>query len=202
MTSARSVWAVGAALLRDPAHARYVWAQARHSVPKRGKPSRLRAEAALAVLMRHPEVLWLVCFGARVLCIGPRNVDELETLDRAGWRVDGVDLFPTHSRIRRGDIGALPYPAGSYDLIYCAHCLEHSRDVVQAAGEIARVLVPSGLIWLAVPRGGEQSAHDIHRFDRLVDLTDPFRAAGVEVEVLIGEELEREVRALLRVQAR
>ena len=51
-------------------------------------------------------------------------------------------------------------------------------------------------------RGGEQSDHDIHRFDRVADLTAPFRATGATVDVLIGEELEREVRALLRVKAR
>jgi SAM-dependent methyltransferase len=69
-----------------------------------------------------------------------RRFGVYETADISG---DGVD--------HRADLQALPFPTGSYDVIYASHVLEHVQDDSAAIAEIRRVLAPGGIAILPVP---------------------------------------------------
>jgi SAM-dependent methyltransferase len=49
------------------------------------------------------------------------------------------------------DLQALPFDAGSYDIVYASHVLEHVPNDEQAIAEIRRILAPGGLAVLPVP---------------------------------------------------
>ena len=49
------------------------------------------------------------------------------------------------------DIQNIPYPDGSFDLVFASHVLEYVENDRQAIKEIKRVLRPGGLAFLPVP---------------------------------------------------
>lgn len=51
----------------------------------------------------------------------------------------------------RGDIGNLPFPSGSFDLVVCNHVLEHVVDDQRAMRELRRVMSVSGCLLVQVP---------------------------------------------------
>jgi SAM-dependent methyltransferase len=69
-----------------------------------------------------------------------RQFAKYETADLF---VGGVD--------HKVDIREMPFPDGSYDLVYASHVLEHIRDDRRAIKEIRRILRPGGLAVLPVP---------------------------------------------------
>ncbi len=84
--------------------------------------------------------------------------------ERAGARTCGVDANPGAVEIcalrREASAGgrylaataeALPFRAGSYDLVHCLSTLEHVDDVEQAIREMVRVTRPGGAILLYAP---------------------------------------------------
>jgi SAM-dependent methyltransferase len=73
-------------------------------------------------------------------------------------RVSGVDLcsdFDDCAReladLRQADARALPFPDGSFDVVYCYHALEHIPEPVRAVREIARVLRSGGSYFIGTP---------------------------------------------------
>jgi SAM-dependent methyltransferase len=56
----------------------------------------------------------------------------------------------------RGDALKLPFPDGAFDKVICAEVLEHLSDDAAAMAELARVLVPGGLLAVSVPRFGPE----------------------------------------------
>lgn len=53
---------------------------------------------------------------------------------------------------RRGDAADLPFPDGSFDVVFCQQALQYFPDPVEALGEIRRVLAPGGRAILSVWR--------------------------------------------------
>jgi SAM-dependent methyltransferase len=51
----------------------------------------------------------------------------------------------------QGEVTALPYPAGRFDLVAALDIIEHVEDDVGALGEIDRVLAPEATLLLSVP---------------------------------------------------
>lgn len=98
--------------------------------------------------------------GARVLDLGTGPGHLLVALGRRRPDLDltGVDLsadmidvatrrvaeFGDRARAVTGDVGALPFPDRSFDLVVTSLSLHHWPDVPAAAAEIARVLRPDG----------------------------------------------------------
>lgn len=68
----------------------------------------------------------------------------------------GIDFSPgmlaRHPQVRRvsvADAQALPYPAGSFDVVMANHMLYHVPDIEQAVLESRRVLKPGGILMAA-----------------------------------------------------
>jgi SAM-dependent methyltransferase len=61
------------------------------------------------------------------------------------------ELYPWAPRLRRIDLGALPFPDADFDVVIANHVLEHVPDDAAALAEIRRVLRPGGWAMLAVP---------------------------------------------------
>ncbi len=94
----------------------------------------------------------LSCALARVLP-APFRLDAIDIsprmLERAGGRLREAGL---DASLRQGDVRALPYDAGAFDLVITGHVLEHLADPGPALGEMARVLKPGGLLIACLTR--------------------------------------------------
>ncbi len=107
------------------------------------------------------------------------------------------------------DIRDIPYPACSFDAIYCSHVLEHVPEDRSAMREMHRVLRPGGWALVLVPIRGEHTFEDptvttpeervrlfgqadhVRRYGR--DIADRLREARFRVSVystlqIAGEE--------------
>lgn len=67
--------------------------------------------------------------------------------------VDLVDSFdpPFGVRIARADLGKLPFPPATFDLIFSRSVLEHLPDPAETFNEFARVLKPGGNLVFVTP---------------------------------------------------
>lgn len=98
----------------------------------------------------------------RVLEVGSANVNGSYRQIFAGDRFDyvGVDMEAASGvDVVLADPYHLPDPSGSVDLVISGQMLEHSEFFWLAFAEMARVVKPTGYIFLIAP-----SAGPIHRF--------------------------------------
>ena len=98
--------------------------------------------------------------GARLLNVGCGTGGFNEVARRAGadaWGVDAASEAVTIAalrapgRILRSAAEALPFPAGSFDLVYCYSTLEHVAHADRAVREMVRVLRPFGALYIHTP---------------------------------------------------
>jgi len=104
-----------------------------------------------------------------------------ETIRLCGLR--GID------RIIKGDAMALPFAAGSFDVVLALDAFEHFEDDVAAMREVQRVLAPGGLLVATVPAfmalwsPHDEAYHHVRRYRR-PQLRERLVAAGFRVERL------------------
>ena len=159
---------------------RYVGVQRRQTRAKRAKDASFRL-VPFARLVRER------CADLRasspVLSIGPRNEVELDVLRREGGfeNLIAIDLWSGSPRIRRADMHAMPFPAGSFELIFASHVFEHAWDFATVARECMRVLRPRGYVFCATPRGFEPDPHDRYCFDAPGDVLRYFAVGHPDV---------------------
>lgn len=98
--------------------------------------------------------------GTQVLDVGCGLGALLELFHRLNPQLPaiGIDLGAPPQRAAaspflRGRAEKLPFRAGQFGLLSCAHVLEHSRDPYAIVAEIARVCAPRGLVYLETPSG-------------------------------------------------
>jgi hypothetical protein len=87
-----------------------------------------------------------------VLSIGPRSEIEIFGLWSAGFskdRVKGLDLFSYSPFIDVGDMHAMPYADGSFDIVILSEVLPYSKDQQAAANEVLRVCRDRAIIAVA-----------------------------------------------------
>jgi SAM-dependent methyltransferase len=104
--------------------------------------------------------------GARVLDIGCGDAGVIIALAEAGARASGLELdsaslararvraeeHGVQLELREGVAEALPFPAGTMDLVILDNVLEHVSDRPGTLAEIRRVLRPGGLLYMVTPK--------------------------------------------------
>ena len=145
----------------------------------------------------------------RLLEVGYGSGLLLPTLGRVSLVVDGIDLasepeavgaqvaalgVTNVGELRKGDIRALPFADGRYDVVVAFSILEHLRpeELPAALAEVARVLAPGGRFLVGCPavhkamilafsdfglNGIEQ-----HHFSSILDVLAAAGPAGLSVE--------------------
>ena len=89
-----------------------------------------------------------------------------------------------------GDILALPMADNSQESVSCLHVAEHiglgrygdpldPAGTRKAAGELARILAPGGILYFALPVGSPRTCFNAHRVHTAVQIRDYF--AGLEL---------------------
>jgi len=129
-----------------------------------GRFLRRRLEAALRALGDGP---------GDVLDAGMGGGRLVRELDAAGWTVTGIDsstqmvglarkrLPKLADRLVEADLGALPFPPGSFDAAVATGALEYVGDLARGLEELARVLRPGGRAVVSFPN--YRSAHALWR---------------------------------------
>ncbi|MHB8621643.1 MAG: class I SAM-dependent methyltransferase [Chloroflexota bacterium] len=104
---------------------------------------------------------------ARVLDVGCGQGVAMEQFRRRGSRPVGITLNAEDARVCREagydvlemDQSFLDFDDGSFDLVWCRHCLEHSIFPFFTLSELSRVLLPGGHLYVEVPAPDTSSAH-------------------------------------------
>jgi SAM-dependent methyltransferase len=101
---------------------------------------------------------------AQVLDIGTSTGSNLRMLSDLGFKyVAGVDVSDDAIRycagkgfgyVKKGDVCALPFDDGIFDVVLATDIIEHVDDDDLALAEIARVLKPGGRVLITVPAFG------------------------------------------------
>lgn len=96
----------------------------------------------------------------RFLDLGFGSAVFLQAAAAQGWEVSGVEVSRSAVENARrlgfqnaahGDLAAVGYPEGQFDVVVASEVLEHVDDVRTLVKEVARVLRPGGLFWASTP---------------------------------------------------
>ena len=100
----------------------------------------------------------------RLLEVGYGSGILLPELARRAREVHGVDIHQNVEPVERmlrargltaalrvGDVFALPYPDGHFDVVVCLSVMEHLAELDNACGEVRRVLAPGGVAVFGFP---------------------------------------------------
>ena len=98
---------------------------------------------------------WAQTSGLRILHIAPEPVLQQRLKKLPGVRYFSADIASPLAD-EHFSVTAIPYPAGSFDLVLCNHVLEHVDDDALAIRELHRVLAPGGRAILMCPIGRDR----------------------------------------------
>ncbi len=134
----------------------------------------------------------------RVLHVAPEPCLEPRLRRELGPGYLTADLTDAAADVHM-DLTDIPYPEGSFDVIYCSHVLEHVPDDRKALSEMYRVLAPGGWGMINVPISAPaidedpsimDPAEKLRRFGQAdhvrrygPDYYDRVRESGFQVEV-------------------
>ncbi|MFC1583421.1 class I SAM-dependent methyltransferase [Candidatus Neomarinimicrobiota bacterium] len=134
-----------------------------------------------------------------VLDIAPWRYFQRHCLRQTALRYHSMDIASPWA-LERGDLTALPYRQGTFQVVLCSHVLEHIPGDQAAMGEMHRILAPGGMALIQVPLQGERTFEDpdatspmerervYGRSDHVriygSDIKDRVRQAGFEVELV------------------
>jgi len=95
----------------------------------------------------------------RLLHVAPEPMFE-----KVFHQIDSIESVTVDLKERAADVVAditnLPFPADSFDVIYCSHVLEHVPDDCLALAELYRVMRPSGWGLIEVPITSRKTFED------------------------------------------
>jgi SAM-dependent methyltransferase len=116
-------------------------------------------DPVVRAFVRHLATLAPLAPGRRLLDVGVGTGLFLHLAREAGWEASGVDLSPEAAARATAEFGApvtvgeftsAPL-AGPYDAISMGDVLEHSRDPRAFLARARQLLVPGGVLYVAVP---------------------------------------------------
>jgi SAM-dependent methyltransferase len=160
---------------QTPSYLLYVCAQLEKSRPYASKVS-ARTQRLVSKLVAAAGTRAEERHNAAVLCVGCRNVHELQLLRDAGYgSVTGIDLFSSSAEIVTMDMHALRFPDAQFDVVYSCHSLEHSIDPDAAVAEFVRVCKPGAVIVVEVPVRFAVSSTDLQDYRSIDGLRTLFQ---------------------------
>lgn len=105
--------------------------------------------AGLQVFLTRPFL------GRRILDAGAGDGSLVRCLRARFPRAEviGIDLAPKHADVDEGDLTSLSCADGQFDTVFCSEVIEHvsPADTARILEELARVLVPGGVLVLTTP---------------------------------------------------
>jgi 2-polyprenyl-3-methyl-5-hydroxy-6-metoxy-1,4-benzoquinol methylase len=119
-------------------------------------------------LARGRRVLDAGCgVGYGTAMLGETGAAEAVGVDVSAAAVEAAsDGAPTNTSFLAGDVHALPFDDGRFDLVVCFEVIEHVDRQDEVIAELARVLVPGGVLALSSPnrdvyvRGNPHHVHE------------------------------------------
>lgn len=102
--------------------------------------------------------------------------EELTLADASATALERARRRLRHARLVQVEPDApLPLPDSQFDLVLCAHVLEHVHDVQLFLSEVRRVLEPGGTLALTAPAHGRLTGLDLvlRGFERRFDPLSP-----------------------------
>lgn len=136
--------------------------------------------------------VFLAAHKMKVLSIGPRTEMELLHLVGAGFHpknITAVDLISTSPWIELGDMHALPYADGVFDVVISGWVLGYSKDPQKAVDEMLRVVKDGGLIAIGCTYDPDAAAVEYQDADAKIQ-GRIFRKVS-EFKKLVGAKLGR-----------
>ncbi len=153
----------------------YIQNQLTHTIGLRTKDAAFRYNKFITTFL---EKVPGVDRSSKVLCVGCRNVHELDAFRDAGFKnIVGVDLFSTNPQILVMDMHDLKFDNDSFDILYSAATFEKAYDPQRVANEFLRVVKSSGYIILEVGAHYKTGEVDRHDFENLPNLYQFFKSS-------------------------
>lgn len=121
-----------------------------------------RGRGRVKRMLRHKPV------GKRFLDIGCSVGTVCEAAHQLGLEPHGIDLdavaighakelFGTHARFESAPIAELAQRGDQYDMVYMSEVIEHVNDPEGFMENVAKVLVPGGMLYLTAPDGAHRA---------------------------------------------
>lgn len=92
--------------------------------------------------------------------------EAIEGVDLDEVRLARARAYCPGVTFRIGDVAALPYESGRFDLVLCHHVVEHVPEAARVVAECHRVLVPGGTLILGIPHEGGLIGRILRRMHR------------------------------------
>lgn len=90
----------------------------------------------------------------KLLCdAAPEKRFEVYGLDYAEAAVKRAAKIIPGGYFLTGDVYALPYPADSFDTVFCIQTLEHLKEPDKVLAQFDKICKPGGMILITVPNG-------------------------------------------------
>ena len=116
-----------------------------------------------------------------VLCIGSRYGEEIEALNKQGFKdVVGIDLMEYPPYTSKMDMHDLKFDNDKFSIIY-TNSLDHSNDIHKAIGEMIRVVNKTfGMIIIELELYNDHGKYENYVFESPKDIIDIFNSYGVK----------------------
>jgi len=131
------------------------------------------------------EALPMMSPGVKVLDAGSGRLPEQLMRDEilaTGATLHTLDFCAGAGVDHVGDVSAMPFETGTYDIVLCMQVLEHVTDPAKVCGELARVIKPGGHVFVTAPQSSpiHNEPWNFFNFTR-IGLELLFKNAGLTV---------------------